>query len=188
MSKDEKKGVVMKKTILLYTLVTLLAQGSEYKYEIAPTIGYTFPSHDQFLREHTVTGIQIQYNDVNAAFKPEFLFLYSDTDRRDEEVGDTDITRLALNGVYEFQTDGIVSPFAKAGLGYEIMSDHYYDNHNSLFADGGAGIKIRLSKQVSLKIQALEMLKYNKANWNLDLLYMAGINYAFGQISAGNSK
>jgi OOP family OmpA-OmpF porin len=170
----------MKKRVFTYLFVSSLLGASEYRYEIAPTIGYTFPNHDQLLREHTVTGMQMRFNDVKTDVKPEILFLYSDTDRRDEEVGDTDIFRLALHGVYEFQRDGTVLPFVKGGMGYEIMSDHYYDNHNSVFADAGAGIKIRFSKQIALNIEALEMVKYNKANWDVNLLYMAGLSYAFG--------
>ncbi|MFA5216809.1 outer membrane protein [Sulfuricurvum sp.] len=170
----------MKKLAFLAFLATSLLSGSDYKYEITPVLGYTFPNHDQELRDHTVTGVQLQFNEVNTPIKPELLFLYSDTDRRDDR-DDVDISRLVLHGVYEFHHINRLTPFMKGGIGYEIMSDHYLDNHNSPFADAGAGLKIGLTDQISLKIEALEMLKYNKANWDLNLLYMLGLNYAFGQ-------
>lgn len=147
----------------------------------ATKLGYAFPNCDQELSDHTVFGAEIQFNDVNSLFKPELSVIYSDTDRKDERVGDTDIFRSALNGVYEFEKIDRFAPFVKAGLGYEIMSDHCYDNHNSLFGDAGAGVKIGLTKHMMLKLEMIEMVKYNKSNWDTNLLYLAGFNFSFGE-------
>jgi len=173
------------KTLAFSALIaaSLLGAG-EYKYEVTPVIGYTFPDYEQLLQEHTVTGVQMQFNDLYTALKPELMLIYSDTDRYDERVGDTDIFRLALNGVYEFQNYYNVTPFVKAGLGYETMSDHYYDNHNALFGDAAAGVKIGLTKRIGLKFEAMEMLKYNNPDWHNNLIYMGGVNFAFGETMA----
>lgn len=171
----------MKHLVRAGVFAASLLSGTEYSYEITPIVGYTFPNNDQELRDHTVFGAQIRLNDVYRTFKPEISVIYSDTDRKDEQVGDTDIFRSALNGVYEFEKTDRFTPFLKAGLGYEIMSDHYYDNHNSLFGDAGAGVKIGLTKHIALKLEMMEMVKYNKSNWDANLIYMAGVNFAFGK-------
>lgn len=170
----------MKHIALAGVLAASLLDAGEYGYEITPVLGYTFPNYDQELCDHTVSGVQLQFNDVYRTFKPEISVIYSDTDRKDEQVGDTDIFRLALNGVYELKTIDRSTLFLKAGVGYEIMSDHYYDNHNSFFGDAGVGVKIGLTKQLALKLEMMEMVKYNKSNWDTNLIYMAGFTYAFG--------
>lgn len=61
-------------------------------------------------------------------------------------------------------------------------SKNYFDssNHNSLFGDAGTGVKIGLIKHMMLKLEMIEMVKYNKSNWDTNLLYLAGFNFSFG--------
>lgn len=169
----------MKKLTLSALLASSLLTAAEYNYEISPMAGYTF-SHSQEIKDHGVYGVELQYNDVPSVIKPELSLLYSDADYK-QGAGDTDIFRAALNGVYNLNTSNGVTPFVKAGLGYETMSDHQLDNHDSLFADIGAGVKVALAEQIALKLEAIQMLKFNDFNWDNNLLLMAGLNFAFGE-------
>ncbi|HEX5670031.1 MAG TPA: OmpA family protein [Sulfuricurvum sp.] len=170
----------MNKIILSALLATAVLSASDYKYEISPMAGYAYPSDGQQLRDHAVYGAEMQFNDLGMALKPEFSLLYSDADYKDNQ-GDTDIFRAALNGVYDFSKTNAFTPFVKAGVGYETLSDSKFGNPDSMFADAGAGVKVGLTDQLSLKLEAIKMLKFNDFNWDNNLLIMAGLNFAFGE-------
>ncbi|HEX5670030.1 MAG TPA: outer membrane beta-barrel protein [Sulfuricurvum sp.] len=170
------------KKMALFTLIATVLSASENPYEVAPMIGYTFPNGGQQIRDHTVFAAEVQFNDIGAFVKPELSLMYGDVDRNDERSGDVDIFRSAVNGVYEFQQYySQITPFVKAGIGYETMSDHVYDNQNGFFIDGGVGVKIAITQQIAFKLEAIEMQKYNHSDWDNNLVYMAGVAFAFGE-------
>ncbi|MDD4883111.1 OmpA family protein [Sulfuricurvum sp.] len=169
----------MKKIAFSALLAATLLGASEYNFEISPMAGYAFPS-GQHLDDHGVYGAEFQYNGVESDIKPELSVLYSNADYDNSNL-DTDIFRMALNGVYNLTPSNGVTPFVKAGLGYETMSEHAFDNHNSAFADAGAGLKIALAEQVALKLEAIDMVKFNNYSWDNNLLIMAGLSFAFGE-------
>lgn len=170
----------MKKIILSALLASAVLSASDYKYEVSPMVGYAYPSDGQQLRDHAVYGAEMQFDDLGTALKPELSLLYSDADYKDNQ-GETDIFRVALNGVYDFSKTSIFTPFVKAGIGYETLSDAKFNNPDSVFADAGAGVKVGLTQQLSLKLEAIKMLKFNDFNWDNNLLVMAGLNFAFGE-------
>jgi len=169
----------MKKLLFSSLLAVSLLGASDYNYEISPMAGYALPNA-QDLKNHAVYGAEFQYNGVDSLFKPELSVLYSNADY-EQSAGSTNIFRTALNGVYNLNNINGITPFVKAGLGYETMSNHQFDNHNSAFADAGAGIKFPVTEQIALKLEAIEMAKFNNFNWDNNLLLMAGLNFAFGE-------
>jgi len=171
----------MNKIFLSTLLASVILSASDYNYEFSPMIGYAYSNNIQELRDHTVFAGEMQFNNLfDSAIKPELSLMYSDTDRNDEAAGDVDIFRSAINGVYEFSKFGPVTPFVKAGVGLETMSDHLYGNHNGLFVDAGLGLKVPLTQQLALKVEAIEMQKYDHSNWDNTLAVLGGLNYAFG--------
>lgn len=168
------------KKILLSVFLAAALGASEYNYEISPMVGEASSNNRQELQDHTVYAVEAQYNGLESAIKPELSIFYSNADYNNGR-GDTNIFRTAINGVYEFQKSNLITPFVKMGVGYETMSNHQYDNHNSAFADAGAGVKIALTEQIALKLEAIDMLKFNDFNWDNNLLLLAGLNFAFGE-------
>jgi len=173
----------MKKSLLLSTLLlagSLVA--SDYKYEVTPLIGYNIAEGNLGLDDYGVFGAELQYNGLDSAIAPELSIFYSNADY-DGSLNnkDTDIWRLALNGVYEFDKIGSIIPLAKAGLGYEKMSDTYgTQNTNSLFVDTGVGAKIPFTETIALKLEAIYMNKYNDSDFDNNLMLTVGLNIAFG--------
>ncbi len=168
----------MKKFAFSALLASAILSATDYNYEISPMIGYTFPS-DQRLEDHAAFGAEFLYNRMGTAIKPELSILYSDANYKNG-AGDTDIFRTALNGVYELSPISNFTPFVKAGVGYETMSSHQFDNHNSVFVDAGAGVKMGLTEQLALKLEAIDMMKHNHEDWDNNLIFLAGLSYAFG--------
>jgi len=168
------------KKIILSTLLAVALSASEYNYEISGMAGKADSNNRQQLEDHTVYGAEMQFNNMGTLLKPELSVLYSNAEYVNGS-DDTSIFRSALNGVYEFPKSNQITPFVKAGVGYETMSDHRYDNHNGAFGDVGVGLKIALAKQIALKLEAIDMVKFNDFTWDNNILLLAGLNFAFGE-------
>ncbi|MGZ8547563.1 MAG: OmpA family protein [Sulfuricurvum sp.] len=168
----------MKKIAFAGLLAGALLNASEYNYEFSPMAGYAFPNSGQELKDHGVYGAEMQFNNFESAIKPELSVFYSNPDYKHIS-GDTHILRSALSGVYEYEKIDDVVPFVKLGLGYEAMTDNKYDNHDTLFANAGTGIKVDLADQIAFKFEVIDMVKIN--GWDNNLLVMAGLSFAFGE-------
>ncbi|HEX5623497.1 MAG TPA: cell envelope biogenesis protein OmpA, partial [Sulfuricurvum sp.] len=90
----------MKKIILSALLASVLG-ASDYNYEISGMVGEASSNNRQELKDQTVYGAEIQFNNLGTFLKPELSVLYGNADYQDAS-GDTNIFRSALNGVYEF--------------------------------------------------------------------------------------
>jgi OOP family OmpA-OmpF porin len=171
----------MKKLLLIPALLlssAVIAQ--DYNYEITPVIGTMIPEGNLDLDNQFLTGAEFQYNGFDALIKPELSFLYTnDADYKNSNIT-TDIYRVALNGVYEYKSNSLFTPIAKAGIGYETLDKHFADNKDSVFLDAGVGAKVALAENVALKLEAVYMLKENDRRWDSNLALLAGLNFAFG--------
>lgn len=174
----------MKRLLLIPALMLgTVAMATDYNYEITPLIGYNIAEGNIDVDDYAVFGGEFQYNGFDSVIKPELSLLYSNADY-DTGSADTDVWRVAVNGVYEYGERDSFVPFAKAGLGYENMSDPYKNitgNTNSPFLDLGVGAKIPLTEMIALKLEAIYMLKYNDARYDNNLAVLAGLNIAFGE-------
>jgi len=169
----------MKKIVLSTLLASAVLSATDYNYEISAMAGEASSNNRQELRDQTVYGAELQFNNLGTLLKPELSVLFTNADYINGS--DTNIIRSALNGVYEFPQSNIITPFVKMGVGYETMNDHQYDNHNGVFGDVGAGVKIALIDQIALKLEAIDMVKFNDFNWDNNILLLAGLNFAFGE-------
>ena len=172
----------MKKLLLVPALLSAsLALATEYKYEVTPVIGYNIAEGNIELKDQWLIGAELQLNDTNLPFKPELSVLYTNADYDKSAYGSTNIYRILLNGVYEFDKIDTMIPFAKAGIGYETMSVSHEENYNSPFIDAGAGVKIPFTENLALKLEAVYMVKHNDSRWDNNLAFLAGLNFAFGK-------
>lgn len=171
----------MKKLILIPALLSAsLALATEYKYELTPVVGYNIAEGNIDIEDQLLVGIEAQLNDTDLPLKPELSVLYTNADYDKDAQGSTNIYRIALNGVHEFNKIGSITPLAKAGLGYETMSTHHEENYDSPFANVGVGAKIPFTDNLALKLEALYMLKFNDTRWDNNAAVLAGLNFAFG--------
>lgn len=169
----------MKKLLLIPALLlggALSAQ--DYKYEITPVVGYDIAEGNLNLDNQLLVGAELQYN-TETYLKPELSLLYTNADY-DNSSASTNIYRIAINGVHEFDSIGIFTPLAKIGAGYETLNNHLSDNRDSVFVNAGVGAKVPLTSNIALKLEAVYMLKDNSNRWDNNLALLAGINFAFG--------
>ena len=175
----------MKSILLSALLLGSVAMASDYNYEVSPLIGYNFAEGNINVDDYITYGAELQYNGFDSVIKPELSLFYGSADYNEASfpTDDTDVLRVALNGVYEFDTIGSFVPFAKAGIGYENMSDAnkgQTGNTNSAYLDAGFGAKLSLTKQWALKLETIYMLKDNDGTTDNNLAVLAGVTYSFG--------
>ena len=176
----------MKRLLLLPALLLGTASfAGNGNYEISPMIGYNLAEGNVGIKgdDHFLGGLELQYNYKNSKISPEISVLYSPNADYDGG-GDTSITRTLLNGVYSFDKIGKITPFAKAGLGYEfVSSERNNQNEDGLTLDAGAGLKVPFAPSWAFKAEALYLAKVSSAhNDNADnnLIAMVGLTYSFG--------
>lgn len=181
-----KKHSIVLSALLLHVAAT----ATDFDYEATALIGGVFPEADFTVKNQLMNGFELQANHLSVAgIKPELSVLYSHaTDYRRVEGASTSITRVGLNGIYEMPTDTL-TPFVKAGGGYEFLYKHYDGYADGVFLDAGAGVKVPLADAWDLKVEALYLVKYRdephyKSHFDNNAIVMAGINYKFGSAPA----
>lgn len=160
-----------------------VAMATDYNFEITPLIGYNIAEGNIDVDDYAIFGGEFQYNGFDSVIKPELSVLYSKADYNTIDE-DTDIWRVAVNGVYEYDKLGFITPLAKVGLGYERMSDFGDETGNRTncgFVDLGVGAKIPFSDMLALKLEAVYMFKHNDGETDSNLALLAGLNIAFGE-------
>lgn len=187
----------MKKIALSTLLATVVLSASNYNYEVSPMAGYLWNSTSNETNlngggamggvdNHPVFGLEAQINSLSSVIKPELSVLYG----RNRVTGASDLTGILttmVNGVYEMNNASRVTPFVKAGAGYEWYTHTHTTDWNGLVLDAGLGAKIDITKRVALKLEGLYMYKIN--NNGLDgsngevhnIAALAGLTFKFGE-------
>lgn len=170
----------MKRLLLIPALIGTMAVASDYNYEFTPVIGYNVQEGNLGLDDAMLYGGEFQYNRLDSILKPELSILYSENDIENSNL-EAEILRIAVNGVYEYDQLGSITPLAKIGMGYEtIDGTHNTPNSDGAFLDAGVGAKIALAKDIALKLEAIYMLKDGVKGSDNNFMTLAGLNFAFG--------
>jgi len=170
----------MKKLLLIPALMLgTLANANQYDYEISPMIGYNINENNLDLDNHFEAGAELQFNKIGETIHPEISLFYSKGEYQTSG-NEPDMYRIAINGVYEFEKLGNVTPLVKAGIGYRTLDVREDKTTDSLFLDAGVGAKIPFSKQFALKMEAVYTADDNDARVDSNLALLVGINFSFG--------
>ncbi|MBN2870536.1 MAG: OmpA family protein [Campylobacterales bacterium] len=188
----------MKKMAFSALLAATLLGASDYHYEITPVAGYLWNSTSDEttlyndgamggVQNRATYGLEMQMNGDDYLIKPEISVLYG----RDRVTGadqTTGVLTTMFNGVYEVDTGTLLTPFAKAGAGYEWYTNTHPNDYDGFLVDAGLGTKIALAKNIALKLEGLYMFKWNR-NGSSDgsngevhnVAALAGLTFAFGE-------
>lgn len=190
----------MNKIILSAILASAVLSASDYNYEVSPMAGYLWNSTSNEtnlnnggamgdIQNHAVYGVEAQINNISDVIKPEISVLYG-RDRATGEAEKTGVLTTMVNGVYEMENISAVTPFAKAGLGYEWYTNTHPSDYNGLLLDAGLGAKMDITKDIALKLEALYMYKMNNngvdsSNGEVhNVAALAGLTFKFGATAA----
>jgi len=190
----------MKKILLSSLLASAVLSASDYNYEVSPMVGYLWNSTQDETNlanggamggvdNHPVFGLEAQINNISNVIKPELSVLYG----RDRATGFSDTTGVLttmVNGVYEMKNISNITPFAKAGLGYEWYTNTHPSDFDGMLLDAGLGAKMDITKSIALKLEALYMYKMNNngvdgSNGEVhNVAALAGLTFKFGAKAA----
>lgn len=187
----------MKKIILSAFLASAVLSASDYNYELSPMAGYLWNSTSNEtnvgamggIENHAIYGIEAQINNVSDLIKPEITVLYG-RDRATGASEKTGILTTMVNGVYEMNNISAITPFAKAGLGYEWYTNTHPSDYDGMVLDAGLGAKMDITKNIALKLEALYMYKMNNngvdsSNGEVhNVAALAGLTFKFGATAA----
>ena len=174
----------MKYRGVILSLAAAATMGMAADYEVTPVVGHVFKEGNLNLDNEWLFGGEFQFNDVGGGIRPELSLLYTPNADYEDNVNDTKIARIGLNGVHEYGKMGGVVPFAKAGVGYEYLSKRLYGNDSAPYLDFGGGVKVPLAKDMALKVEALYMLKDPGDDRDSNLAALVGLSFAFGERQA----
>ena len=172
----------MKKLLLIPALMLGTAvMAKQMAWEISPMIGYNVAEGNLAMQDsgYLVGGAELQYNNPDWPVSPELSGFYSQPEYTTGT--ETKVARVMMNLVKTFG-EGTVVPFAKIGVGYEKMGVKYDGNDDSVFADLGAGLKVPFTDNIALKLEAIYMAKRNNGRHDNNLIALAGLTFAFGEI------
>ena len=187
----------MNKIILSTLLASLVLSASDYNYEVSPMVGYLYNSTANETNlgamggvdNHAVFGIEAQLNNVSNLIKPEISVLYG-RDRATGAANKTGVLSTMVNGVYQIENASRVTPFVKAGLGYEKYTNTHPNDYDGMLLDAGLGLKMDITKNIALKLEGLYMYKMNNngedgSNGEVhNVAALAGLTFRFGATAA----
>jgi len=206
----------MKKITLSALVAATLVSATDFNYEITPVAGYVWNSTANEnttnntgamggVENHAVYGLEFQANELDfMGIKPELSVLYGrDTVNENTISSDsvnpgefTGVLDAMINGVYEVDTGTFITPFAKAGVGYEWYTNTHSSDFDGVIVDAGMGLKADLTKHIALKLEGLYMYKMNNNGHNNDgsnngsngevhnVAALAGLTFSFDEKAA----
>ncbi|MDZ7818945.1 MAG: OmpA family protein [Aliarcobacter sp.] len=176
------------KKILLSTIACatmVLAANSDYKYEITPMFSTAFAEHNTELpKAYNNAGLALGFNLSDSVIdQVELGFLRSIEDVEYQNVPnrDTGITRVFTNLIKEYDLNSAISLYALAGAGVEIFDDEFANNEDGLFANYGAGIKMKVYDDIAFKTDSRHVIEADHGDNTL--LYNIGLSIPFGEVA-----
>ena len=167
----------MRKLLLSFTCFVTLSAEQMYLYEVSPIIGITENGTSSGLQRSIAYGLEFQYNDVDFFIKPELTYIYAPNIALHMEDEKVNGHLLMLNGVYDLEYTDLLTPFLKAGMGYQSVSDMPTVNSDAFVVGAGAGFKLHVHDNISIKFEAIYTVQdFSTSN----ILAFGGVNFAFG--------
>jgi OOP family OmpA-OmpF porin len=170
----------MKKILLSSIAVATLSLAADYNYEISPMIGYIDTKDKVDIKNHKAIGLGAYRNmDEECMFDQLELALFHSNDAEYENSPlETDINLISVNAIKEYKLNDTFNLYALAGVGYEQIKDRYFGNESDPFGNYGVGIKAKLHEQVSLKLDARHLLKFDG---DRNIMYTLGLVFPLGE-------
>jgi len=172
---------MIKKSLLLVSLLlsaqTLFAAGSlsTLKYGLTSIDnegGFDFSKHSFRIDAMMDRGYII---------KPRVGFGYISIDESEAEGGVSGVLQFDVEGVYEIESNYLLTPYVFIGTGYEYVMDSRPNFDSQFFIDAGAGLRYPLQNGINLvtELKALHMLKSN-SNQDAEFAFYVGVGMPFG--------
>ncbi len=172
----------MKKIFLSLVVASSIAISGDYSFEATIAGGKT-----HFAPKLADTGINAvrtahfgwQFNELNSPIKPQLALDMTSGSHYKNSSARTRSNRAFLNGVYELLDENII-PYLLLGLGREDVKNVHHNSFNdTALANIGAGVKIALFADFSLKLEGRYMKRLGTGG-GYEKVLLAGLNIGIG--------
>ncbi|MGB5965994.1 MAG: OmpA family protein [Sulfurimonadaceae bacterium] len=167
----------MRKILLSLSCIATLYAEQMYLYEASPIIGLMENGKSTGMNSSYAYGLQLQYNNLDFLIKPELSYIYSPNIEVYEHDEKAKSHLLMLNGVYDVEYTALLTPFLKAGVGYQSISDVPSLNSDSFLIGTGAGLKLNIKDQLAIKFETV--ITWHDFHEN-NILVFGGLDFSFG--------
>ena len=171
----------MKQVILGLSLASGLLFGADYvnKIEITPTYNYNVFEGNLGLNKKGGAGIKFGYHFDNIWIdQAELGFDYFSNIKYKNTDLDTDLSRYYLNAIKGIDLTNSLYIYGLIGAGYENFSNSDNKNKDGGFGQYGAGLKVRISDNLALRLEAKDLITFNDAHHSF--VTTAGLSFSFG--------
>ncbi len=168
----------------LSVLLASALLATEYSYEVSPMIGGVKPEGNLNIDDQFTYGVRFQVNDWELlGFVPELSFDRTTSTDYDHGNGDTEINRLAFNGLYHFDDfSETLTPYLLVGLGYEDVNDEPSNGYDSsMYGNWGGGVKWKVFEDIALRAEVKHLIRTDDGG--NELYYGIGLSIPFGEKS-----
>lgn len=167
----------MKKIILSTIVASTILFANDNKYEITPIVTHIDTKEHKGFKNHNAAGVTIGIRDGEDCKFDQTeigLLLSSQNIGANEE---SDINRVFINKIKEYDIVTKTKLYALIGLGYE---DTVSLDDNGIFFNYGAGVKYSFNDTVGLKLDARHLIRFDGMK---HMLYTAGLSFSFGEVA-----
>jgi OOP family OmpA-OmpF porin len=142
------------------------------KFTLSPMLGGIVFEGDQQVDDDFAYGLGIGYNlSRNLAVEAAFFGANSEFDDGD----DADLFNYRLDALYNLLPAARVVPYVAAGIG-----GYRLDGDDEFMANYGLGLLYQLTDAIALRGDVRHLLVTDESNLQHNLLYTAGLKFAFG--------
>ncbi len=172
---------MIKKSLLLVGLLlgtpSLFAAGNlaTFKYGLTSLDyddGFDFSKHS-----FRVDGMV----DNGYVLKPRFGLAYVSVDESSAQGGVSGLVQIDGEGVYEIESNYLLTPYLAAGIGYEYVMDSRPGFDSQFYVDGAIGLRYPLQNGINLvsEFKAFRMLD-SDSQQDAEFVFYVGVGLPFG--------
>jgi OOP family OmpA-OmpF porin len=174
----------MKRAVSFFAMLAVIGLASPGFAEIQPgrttlTVlfgGYIFQG-DENLKHSPVWNLKIG-QDLTKEFSVEAAFDYVPTEKTTTKRDFVDVYQTHLDGLYHFNPDGPIIPYAAAGLGWRAING-WRDSHTGFAFNFGGGVKYFFTDRLAARADIRDFVNVESDETNDNFMYTAGVTYHF---------
>lgn len=171
----------MKKTLLVLAVcaATLFGGQGDYKSELTATVGGVMPEGNLDLEDELNLGLRFGvyvedkfFDMIEAGFERASNVDYDNSNMK------TDINRLYVNLVKEYDLSKDLALYGLAGIGFENYRNPQFENEDDGYVQYGAGLKYWITDEFAMKAEVKHGINFSGDN---NLFYSLGFVVPFGK-------
>ena len=168
-------------SILAMWLVSVSVYSEAMENRLGVNVGATsIYNEDSINLDQFSGGVTYKLNEVNTPVKPRLDFDYV---RITDYKNVSSFLKGSVNGVYDFNLNEMISPYALLGIGYEVVNDELLSELDSrAFAQGGMGVTYHPNDKFDLNVEGKVLQALGSPNQDNEVIVTMGVDIPVGTL------